>query len=188
MKTLLITATLLTLAFTACNSGDNQGSTASTEKATDQKSAENATGATSTQGIVDSYMKVKNALTEDNDKEASSAAKELIATFASFDKSSLDETQAKEFTDIHEDAKEHAEHIAANAGNLKHQREHFETLSKDVYDLVKSVGGNQKLYYDHCPMYNNNKGANWLSETKEIKNPYLGKAMQDCGTVKEELN
>ena len=60
-------------------------------------------------------------------------------------------------------------------------------LSKDIYQLVKTFGGEQKLYYDHCPMYNNNKGAYWLSETKEIANPYLGKAMPTCGTVKEEL-
>jgi hypothetical protein len=36
-------------------------------------------------------------------------------------------------------------------------------------------------------MYNNNKGAIWLSETKEIKNPYLGKDMDTCGSAKEEL-
>jgi len=31
-------------------------------------------------------------------------------------------------------------------------------------------------------------GANWLSESKEISNPYLGQSMPTCGTVKEELN
>ena len=36
-------------------------------------------------------------------------------------------------------------------------------------------------------MYNNNKGAIWLSSTKEVKNPYLGKAMSTCGEVQEEL-
>jgi hypothetical protein len=36
-------------------------------------------------------------------------------------------------------------------------------------------------------MYNDGKGANWLSETKEIANPYLGKSMPTCGSVKEEL-
>ena len=29
--------------------------------------------------------------------------------------------------------------------------------------------------------------ATWLSETKEIKNPYLGKKMPTCGEVKEEM-
>ena len=64
--------------------------------------------------------------------------------------------------------KEHAEHIGANAGNIKHQREHFQELSKDVYDLVKAFGTNQVVYKDYCPMAK----AIWLSETKEIRNPY----------------
>jgi hypothetical protein len=83
--------------------------------------------------------------------------------------------------------KENAEHIGANAGNIKHQREHFDMLSKDLYDLVKMSAAGEKIYVDYCPMYNNNKGATWLSETKEIKNPYLGKEMDTCGSVKEEL-
>lgn len=57
-----------------------------------------------------------------------------------------------------------------------------------MYELVKSVGSGQKLYYTHCPMYNENKGADWLSETKDIQNTYLGQAMLTCGSVKEELN
>ncbi|MBA4167053.1 MAG: DUF3347 domain-containing protein, partial [Chitinophagaceae bacterium] len=83
--------------------------------------------------------------------------------------------------------KENAEHISENAGKLGHQREHFEMLSKDVYDLVKAFGAGQTLYQDFCPMYNDEKGASWLSETKEIQNPYMGQKMTTCGSVKEEL-
>ena len=36
-------------------------------------------------------------------------------------------------------------------------------------------------------MYNEGKGAIWLSETKEIKNPYLGGKMLTCGEVQEEI-
>ena len=103
------------------------------------------------------------------------------------DKAVLSAEQAKVFNDIDVDAREHAEHIASNAGNIGHQREHFDTLSQEVYELVKATGAGQKLYYTNCPMYNNNKGANWLSETKEVSNPYLGKAMLTCGSIKEEL-
>ena len=93
----------------------------------------------------------------------------------------------KLYADVEEDAKEHAEHIGSNAGNIKHQREHFDMLSKDMYDLVKSFGTGQTLYHAFCPMYNDNKGAYWISETKEIKNPYFGKEMPTCGEVKEEI-
>jgi len=137
--------------------------------------------------IVDSYLQMKNAFTKDNDKDAAAAGDEMVKIFAGFDKSSLSAEQSKSYANITDDAKEHAEHIGANSGNIEHQREHFDMLSKDMYDLVKLFGAGQSLYLDHCPMYNNKKGADWLSETKEIKNPYLGKAMPDCGSVKEEL-
>ena len=137
--------------------------------------------------IVTGYLQMKNAFAKDNDKDAATAGNEMIKAFASFNKAALTPDQNKIYSDIEDDAKEHAEHIGKNAGNIKHQREHFDMLSKDMYQLVKIFGGGQQLYYDHCPMYNDGKGANWLSETKEIANPYLGKSMPTCGTVKEEL-
>jgi hypothetical protein len=82
--------------------------------------------------------------------------------------------------------REHAEHTQDNAGNIGHQREHFEILSKDMYDLVKILGGNQTLYYTYCPMAFDEKGAYWLSETKEVRNPYFGSEMLECGEVKEK--
>ncbi|MFN8284147.1 MAG: DUF3347 domain-containing protein [Chitinophagales bacterium] len=137
--------------------------------------------------IVSNYLQVKNAFAKDNTNDAATAGKALEAAFKSFDKSTLTAEQKKTYEDIEDDAREHAEHIGANGGNIKHQREHFDLLSKDMYDLVKAFGAGQTLYKDYCPMYNDNKGAIWLSETKEIKNPYLGKAMPTCGTMKEEL-
>ena len=40
---------------------------------------------------------------------------------------------------------------------------------------------------DCCPIYNNSKSAYWVSETMEIKNPYLGKAMPTCAIMQEEM-
>lgn len=137
--------------------------------------------------IVGDYLQLKNAFTNDNTNDAATAGKALEAAFKAFDKSALTADQVKIFEDIEGDAREHAEHIGANAGNIAHQREHFDLLSKDMYDLVKAFGAGQTLYKDFCPMYNDNKGAIWLSESKDIKNPYYGKAMSSCGTVKEEL-
>jgi hypothetical protein len=78
------------------------------------------------------------------------------------------------------------EHIGDNGGKIEHQREHFVTLSKDMEDLIQLFGTNQKLYLDFCPMADDNKGAVWISETKEIKNPYFGKEMATCGSIKKE--
>ena len=126
-------------------------------------------------------------LTKDDGKDAANGGKALSDAFAKFDQASLTAEQKKTYADIVSDAKEHAEHISMNADKIAHQREHFDMLSKDMYDLVKKFAAGEKIYVDYCPMYNDNKGATWLSETKEIKNPYFGKEMDTCGTVKEEL-
>ncbi len=190
MKTLIYSLIFSLLFLTACSSGSNKTQSTAASDTTSSKTITTGSsekGAVSTAALLSSYLKLKNALTTDNDKDAAAAGSEMVAAFSSFDKKSLTQEQSKAYADIQDDAKEHAEHIEANVGNIAHQREHFDILSKDMYDLVKLLGANQLLYVDHCSMYNNNKGAIWLSEVKDIKNPYLGKVMPTCGTVKEEL-
>ena len=184
------------IAFTACgsnnsNSTNNQSAVAETtaaKQAVDTTPVNTAAATVSIKDIIGAYLQMKNAFTKDNTSEAATAGKTLQAAFINFDTKTLSPQQQKAFADITDDAKEHAEHIGANGGNIAHQREHFDMLSKDMADLIKTFGnGGQTLYKDFCPMYNKGKGAYWISETKEIKNPYYGKAMSTCGTVKEEI-
>lgn len=135
--------------------------------------------------IVSDYLKLKNALTKDDTKGATSAGKALYATFNKVNPNSIDAKLKTEYFDIADDAKEHSEHIGDNSGKIEHQREHFAMLSKDINDLIKAFGTKQKLYQDYCPMYNDGKGAIWISETKDIKNPYYGSQMLTCGTIKK---
>jgi hypothetical protein len=146
-----------------------------------------AKNAVSIKEIVSAYLQLKNALTEDNSTGAATAGKKLTVAFKNFDKSTLTEAQKKTYEDVEADAIENAEHIGANGGKIAHQREHFELLSKDIYDLVKTFGAGQVLYKVYDSMFNSGKGAFWLSETKEIKNPYMGKAMLTSGSIKEEI-
>lgn len=137
--------------------------------------------------IVKDYLALKNALVADNDKAAANAGKQLMATFNKIDMKTIPANKHKKYMDIAEDAKENAEHIGDNAGKIDHQREHLASLSKDISDLIVLFGSTQKLYQDFCPMYNDGKGAIWISEAKAIKNPYYGSQMLTCGSVKKEL-
>ncbi len=184
MKLIIYNLLLSMLFLTACSNNDNK--TANNE-ADSVKKEEKIVKSHPTGAILAAYLKLKNELSADNDQNAAKAGDELLAALNAFDTASLSAEQQKKLTEINDDAKEHAAHIGANVGNIVHQREHFDMLSKDMYDLVKLLGSSELLYVDHCPMYNNNKGAIWLSEVKEIKNPYMGKAMPTCGSVKEEL-
>lgn len=157
-------------------------------ESTNNSKLDSAEQSVSIKPVIDHYLHLKNALANDDGKEAASAGKAMVTALREIDKAKLDAEQKKVLEDIEDDAKEHAEHIAANAGKIEHQREHFVMLSKDMYDLVKAFGSEESLYQDFCPMANDGKGAGWLSETKEIKNPYYGKDMATCGSIKEEIN
>ena len=74
------------------------------------------------------------------------------------------------------------------ASNIDAQRTAYSRLSNDMIALVKKSGvSNGELYVEFCPMALNDKGANWISASKEIRNPYFGKKMLDCGEVKETI-
>lgn len=136
--------------------------------------------------IIDAYIQIKNGLVATNKKEAAKGATALLTAFSKFDMSKLSEETHKEYMEIFENAKEQAEHIVKSP--IDHQREHFETLSTDINDLITLLGTEKTLYHDFCPMANNNKGAYWISEVKDIKNPYFGNKMMSCGSVKKQIN
>ena len=133
------------------------------------------------------YQHLTFALSSDNDKEAVNAAKGLLEVLPTIKTDSFDVDQKKTFDDIAADIKEHAEHITENAGNIVHQREHLVLLSKDFYDIAKTFGTAKPIYKIFCSMYDNNKGAYWISDSKVVKNPYYGSSMLDCGVVEEEI-
>jgi hypothetical protein len=198
MKNIFFSMAISTIAFAACNGSNNKAEAGQNNATIDtlpvrpQSKDSIVPGkevktTISIKEIVSGYLQLKNALTKDNTNAAAAAGTALQASFNNYDKTVFTDAQKKTFEDIASDAAEHAEHIGKNGGNIKHQREHLDMLSKDMYDLVKAFGGGQTLYKDFCPMYNSGKGAFWISETKEIKNPYYGKAMSTCGTVKEEI-
>jgi hypothetical protein len=196
------------ITFTACNSGgnkneheghdmDNMGKDSSQHvTTTDDKDVKavaviytnvDTKAAASVKLIVDHYLHVKNALSNDDAGEAASGAKAMEAAIGSLDKSLLTAEQKTAYDANEEEMKEHADHIAKNGSDIKHQRSHFVMMSEVVYDLVKNFGAGRPVYHDHCPMARDNQGAMWISEVKEIKNPYFGAEMYKCGRVEEVI-
>ena len=93
--------------------------------------------------------------------------------------------------------------VKANAESLLNQtditeiRQDFRMIGESIYPLLKTIHYEGKtLYWQNCPMaFGDDKGANWISNTEEIINPYLGKnhpefksGMLHCGEVKDSIN
>ena len=198
MKNLIFAVAIATTTLAACNNANNKSAANKSMDDTikvDNSMIKDATTSSASiskedgamKEMVAQYLQIKNALVNDNGKDAASAGNAFVASMGKMDAKSLPADKKKIWENLADDAKEMAEHIGKNADKIEHQREHFDMLSNDMYDMLKAFGRGQTLYQDYCPMYNNKKGAYWLSETKEIKNPYLGKKMPVCGSVKEEI-
>lgn len=165
------------------NHGDeHHDETADTD--TDKLSDDKKSGETAQ--FLEAYFEIKNGLVADSKENAAKGATALEAAFLGFDMSKLTDETHKKYMKIVEKAKEHTTHIIE--GDIEYQRENFENLTTNVTDLISLLGTDKVIYQDFCPMANNNKGAYWLSEVKEIRNPYFGSKMMTCGSVKKQFN
>lgn len=138
--------------------------------------------------VLNHYFSLNEQLVKDDASSAANVSEKLTASLKSFSTNNLSEGEQKEVNEIMESAIENTEHIAKNAGNISHQREHLISLSVDVKDLIVIVGTSKKLYEVFCPMANNNDGAIWISNKEAISNPYMGSKMPKCGKVQRVIN
>lgn len=136
--------------------------------------------------VFSAYFKLKDALAKDDGVTAASTAKEL---FKAIDAAKMDAMKANEhdiWMKYQEKLSYDAEHIKG-VTETEHQREHFISLSKNMYEVMKVFKADVPVYYQHCPMANDGKGADWLSLEQKISNPYMGKQMLTCGKTVETI-
>lgn len=136
--------------------------------------------------VFDNYFLVKDALVKTDGNTASTKAKDLLLAINAVKMETLKTEEHTIFMKYLSDLKTDAGHIAESK-DAAHQREHFTTLSKNMYELIKVSKQTDTIYYQNCPMYNDGKGANWLSKESSIKNPYYGSQMMSCGKTIETI-
>jgi copper chaperone CopZ len=136
--------------------------------------------------VFDTYFSVKDALVKTDGNTASAKATELLSAINDVKMGTLKMDVHMVWMKILENLKEDAEHIA-DTKDASHQRDHFNSLSKSLYEVMKLSKQETPIYYQFCPMANDGKGANWLSKEETIKNPYYGSQMLSCGKTVETL-
>lgn len=136
--------------------------------------------------VFDNYFLLKDALITSDGTKVAATSKELLTAVNNVKMDKLDMDTHMVWMKVVNSIKEDAEHIA-DTKDVKHQRDHFTTLSKDMYTLIKAAKYEVPVYFQFCPMYNNGKGANWLSKENAVKNPYYGSMMLSCGKTVETI-
>ena len=136
--------------------------------------------------IFDNYFAIKDALVKTDGNTASAKAKELLLAINAVKMETLKMEEHMVWMKVVANLKEDAKHIS-DTKDVKKQRGYFDTLSKNAYDLIKASKQDTPTYFQHCPMANDGKGADWLSKENTIKNPYFGAMMLSCGKTVETI-
>jgi len=136
--------------------------------------------------VLNSYIALKDALVKSDATSASILAKDLLTSIESVNMNELDGSSHEQWMKVNAELKEDAEHINETK-EIAHQRDHFITLSKNLFSVIKVSKVGTPVFYQFCPMANKGKGANWLSLENKIKNPYYGNQMLTCGRVVETI-
>ena len=164
MKTILTLALAATLL--ACSSPKQESATTEVTAATvavEQKADLSAS--------VDAYIALKDAFVATDAAKAKDAAATLSTELKKAGFESLVASSDK----------------IAGSEDIKVQRAAFYELTTAFIPEVKKAELTSKVYVQYCPMAFDNTGANWLSTSSEIRNPYFGDMMLKCGKVEEEI-
>ena len=140
--------------------------------------------------VVSSYYELKDAMVATNAAKADEAAKKLVtnadAMHIYLQSDSNNKTALVPYLDTI--IKSSNEIVAIKDETCEKKRIHFEPVSNAIYGMLKKAElKNAKVYHQYCPMAFNDKGAYWLSPESDIKNPYFGKKMLECGEVTDSL-
>jgi len=136
--------------------------------------------------VLDNYFVVKDAMISSDGKTTSIAAKELLLSINNVKMDKLEMDVHMVWMKVVNQIKNDSE-LISNTKDIKIQRNYFTTLSKDIYSLVKVAKYEVPVYFQYCPMFNDGKGANWLSKENAVKNPYYGSMMLTCGKTVETI-
>lgn len=122
-------------------------------------------------GLVNGYLKVKDALIKSDSKQAATLS---ISLLQAIDTEPVFKEQAGLIKAVMKIAK---------STDIEAQRTAFAEVSLLMWSVIKNAHHDHRnMYYMYCPM----KKTYWISAEPEIRNPYYGSAMLTCGSVTDK--
>ncbi|WP_051285171.1 DUF3347 domain-containing protein [Aequorivita capsosiphonis] len=173
---------IIGIAFTSCkdNSKQNEAelevvtvdNTADATKTYEVAEVEAEFNDPKVEAVFEQYLNIESALINTNADQTASESSKLMTL--------LKEMNADEAT-------QNAVSAMADSKDVKVQRENFEALTAGVEAMLQGALKSGTVYKQYCPMAFNNKGASWISTSRDILNPYFGDKMLKCGRVDAEI-
>jgi hypothetical protein len=148
--------------------------------------------------VMNNYFDIASAFVESDSSKAKQQAQKMLPLIDSIkvnelknDNQSIYQSAVSQIGDMKVNVTAMLEET-----DLTEMRQDFRMISENLYPFLKTVKyEGPALYWQNCPMaFGEGKEANWISSTKEIINPYLGKnhpeyksSMLHCGEIKDTI-
>ncbi|MEM7085118.1 MAG: DUF3347 domain-containing protein [Bacteroidota bacterium] len=179
-KYLLAMAALVMILLTSCGNEAKKNSSepevvevVTTEKVTHTSAATDVTFKDpKVAAVYQNYIDLKTALVNTDAVTTAAEASNLMTAFANIG--------------VEEDILRAAQTIA-EATDVEVQRKAFVIVTSSVEKMLEGAIDSGVIYKQYCPMAFDFEGAYWLSNSKQISNPYFGDKMLRCGKVDSEI-
>ncbi len=134
------------------------------------------------------YLAIGSALTHDDSASAQSASQLLLISLHALPKAGMDSTALNPWDTLEARLMRVLQPLA-DAKDMAAMRDHLSDLTPLMVEALEKFGslGPDAAVLFHCPMARNNQGADWLQRNKKVANPFLGKAMPDCGSFVKDV-
>ncbi|MEI8278575.1 MAG: DUF3347 domain-containing protein [Bacteroidota bacterium] len=191
MRHISIFTVLISLSIISCNNVNPTANT--TEKKAENLQPQSKLSGSGTQKlmtVVSTYYGLKDALVSSDGIKADSSVNKLLPAIDSFKAFLITDTANRTVFLPYMDTMilESKILLSMDPKNYDGKRAPFERISDQMYAVLKKADlKHAGVYREFCPMAFNDKGAFWLSNDAEIKNPYFGKKMLECGEVTDSL-
>ena len=132
------------------------------------------------------YLELKNALVNDDFDSAANASEKLQTVAKDLDISALSAEVQQTWKPALSNLRKLIQQVSSSK-DISAMRSQFDELSASMIALAEKTNPMPGMYVQHCPMADNNQGADWLSMSDEVRNPYYGASMLTCGEVTKQL-
>lgn len=174
MKRVLLITTALSFLFTiSCKENNKNENTSNDEKKTELPAEQIAVVSFSndmTRKVFEDYQKLRTALVNSDSEGVQKAAENLAEGFS-------EERDSMKLTAL----------AMAEANDLEKQRHLFSKFTAKVEPMFEEAIATGTIYKQFCPMAFQGEGGYWLSNVKEIRNPYYGDKMLKCGKIVAQI-
>ena len=123
--------------------------------------------------LYNGYLNIKGALVNTDVKKTQTVAQNLVSSL----EGKPDLKNARQVAVL-----------IAKEESVDKQREFFVGLTDEVLTSIKGNITKGKVVQQMCPMAFEGRGGFWLSNSKEVRNPYFGDEMLVCGAVVKEFS